>query len=413
VKKDLNDIVHSAFEGEGAENAPNAIWSTISDELGKSKVDSAVKESFEAQYDKAPELVWERVQDQLDVDRVWTRIASKISIRKYGYLLRNVAILLILLLPFNLDFDFIDSSIDSSDSNIENLGTSNELALISDKPNKKTVSKDHVVVKLIANEPIVHPSRIIIESHEPIKPVEYTVDHLSMDAHMNTLPLVSIHQASDLELQSLFTPKPKKRSLGLIVGGVASLENTWILDNETRSGFDNGSLVENEFSIGTSYGIFAEYQWKRRFSISGEYLFQSRSNQQTQIYDKGKYMDKEREINSYKLALMLGWNTHPKFHGVSHSTVLRFGGYYSGVKSDYTSINHVITGVNSIYKRHDAGLRLELGKRIYLKSFIIEGGMKADYGMVNLASSKTIIPPHLNFTRLVSGGIYLKAAYAF
>ena len=413
MKKDLNHIVHSAFESEGAQNAPNSIWSTISDELRKSTVDSAVKESFEGQYDKAPEVIWERVQDQLDVDRVWTRIASKISIRKYGYLLRDVAILLILLLPFNLDFDFIDSSIGSSDSNIENLGTSNELALISDKANKKDVSKDDVVVKLIANVPIMHPSRRIIESHEPIKPVEHTVDHLSMDAHLNTLPLVSLHQASDLELQSLFTPKPKKRSIGLMVGGVSSLENTWILDNATRSGFDNGSLVENEFSVGTSFGIFTEYQWKPRFSISGEYFFQSRSNQQTHIYDKGKYVDKEREINSYKFALMLGWNTYPKFHGVSHSTVLRFGGYYTGIKSDYTRVNHVITSVNSIYKRHDAGLRLELGKRIYLKSFIIDGGIKAEYGMVNLASSKTVIPPHLNFTRLVSGGIYLKAAYAF
>ena len=125
------------------------------------------------------------------------------------------------------------------------------------------------------------------------------------------------------------------------------------------------------------------------------------------------YSLKEREINSYKLALMLGWYTQPKLHGVSHSTVVKLGGYYSGVKSDYTMIDGAITDVNSIYKRNDSGLRLEVGKRLYVRSFVIDGGVRADYGLVNLTSTKSYIPSHLNFTRLVSGGAYLRIGYAF
>ena len=411
MKKDLNYIVRSSFENEGVEKAPNNFWDNISNELEQSEVDSIVKDSFEGQQDTAPEMVWERVQDQLDIDRVWIRIANKINIRRYGHLMRYVAVLLLLILPFNLDFDVsdltnapsvIEATLNNSIEVSDNLGVGNDI--------EDTNQEIPNLLGYQLNSASPAPSNS--ESNPVVDPVEVPVKNMTLDVNLATLPLASLNQTTLPEIQPLFTPKPK-RSLGLMLGGVASLDNTWILDNETRSGFDNESLVENEFTLGSSYGVFAEYQLKPRFSISAEYLFQSRSNQRLHFYDHGVYSLKEREINSYKLALMLGWYTQPKLHGVSHSTVVKLGGYYSGVKSDYTMIDGAITDVNSIYKRNDSGLRLEVGKRLYVRSFVIDGGVRADYGLVNLTSTKSYIPSHLNFTRLVSGGAYLRIGYAF
>lgn len=411
MKDDLNNIVRSSFEGSGAEKAPDNLWSAISDELEQSGVDTIVKDSFEGQRDAAPEMVWERVQDQLDIDRVWFNIAGRISIRRYGYYLHFAAMILLLLLPFNLDYNFFETA---EVGNAVNSGDNSSTEYVTSTED----NNGQVQNEIVSNDVFTYPSNVgnstspEIDPNPNISSNNSSFDLKTFDTRLASLDLIDLNNALVPTMKPLFSPKPK-RSIGLSVGAVSSLENTWVLDNSTRSGFDENSLVENEFSLGASYGVFAEYQIKPRFSITGEYIFQSRVNQHSHFYENGLYSHKEQEINSYKISLLAGWNTRPKFNGVSHCTVLRIGGYYTGVKSNFTHVNNTIREVNTIRKQHDGGVRMELGKKIYLRPFAIEGGLKVDYGLANLASQKSYIPAHLNFTRVVSGGLYLKAAYSF
>ncbi|MCR9172852.1 MAG: porin family protein [bacterium] len=413
MSEDLDHIVNDAFENAGSKDrAPEMAWSAISYELSRSKVDTAVKESFEGQQDTAPEMVWERVQDQLDIDRVWTRIMGRIYIQKRFHFLRYAAVLLILLLPFHLDFDFFESN--SAEGSVSH-------PHVSTAPVQRNTNSKEFVQPTNATETSAQNASVknVLPSPTPIEDITSdNGDDLATNntlkrfqALPGTLALATLEpHREDFSIPSFEQPKPQ-HSLGLTIGGISSLENTWILDNETREGFDSESLVENEIALGASYGVFAEYQLRPRLAITAEYLFQSRTNQRTNYYNHGTYTNKVREINHSKLSLLLGWNSQPHYFGVSHSTVARLGAYYSRVKSDYTYNNGFLTDINSVYQRSDAGLRMELGKRIYWKSLQFEGGLVANYGMINLASSKSYIPSHLNFTRLVSGGLYLRAGY--
>ncbi|XOV67879.1 MAG: hypothetical protein ACFHU9_01650 [Fluviicola sp.] len=410
MNDDLNNIVRSSFEDSGAEKAPESLWLSINSELEQREIDTIVKDSFEGQKDTAPEMVWQRVEDQLDIDRVWFNIVGKIKIRHYSRYLRFAAMLLLLLLPFNLDYNLFETTTVRITTTSTDL-SSNDFTSSIDETNEQP-QEEIIVANSFMYQSNVPNSSSKDDPKPNVSTHKATSDLTEIDTRLAILDLASIDNGLVPAIHPLISPKPK-RSVGLLIGAVTSLENTWVLDNETRSGFDENSLVENEFSLGTSYGIFAEYQMKPRFSLTGEYLFQSRAKQHSHFYDNGIYSHKEQEINSYRLSLLAGWNTRPKFYGVSHSTVFRLGAYYSGVKSNYVQINHAITEVNTIRKQRDAGIRAELGKKVYLKSFALEGGIRANYGLGNLASQKSFIPSHLNFTRLVSGGLYLKAAYAF
>jgi len=412
----MKNIVRSAFEHQSSESAPNSIWSAIHNELALNEVDVAIKESFEGQQGKAPEMVWERVQNQLDIERVWTRIASKIQIRRYGYVLRYACAVLLLLIPFALDFNNVEmnSSMTSDQGNRD--ATTNPSRTIEATNREQSTEQSNSIqstATVQATLLTIPNTPRFVNVVIPKSSQEIVTKEIGDLAQLKTRPVLALNQPQNLQLQPFFNPKPK-RSLGLIVGGVSSLDNTWIIDNETRSGFDDQSLVENEISMASSYGAFAEYQINRRYSIFAEYLFQSRTRQHALVYNEsGKYIDKLREINTYKLAFLVTRYSQPKFNGISHSTLLRFGGYMSGVKNDFTTLDGVITNVNSVYKRHDIGLRAEIGKRIYLRSFVIEGGIKTEFGLANLASFKSNIPPQLNFTRLVSGGAYIRLGYSF
>ncbi len=413
MSDDLNHIIRSAFEENSSESAPNSLWSAIDTELTENEIDVTIKDSFESQQSAAPEMVWERVQNQLDIDRVWIRIAGKIRIKKYAYVLRYACAAIILMLPFALDYDFNTSEINVNQNAVSPPIAVGKSVVISLEDSLVIESNSFKAPRII--QAVADRNNQIINAEPLPTPVDTNIvdEKMDFDDYIAMRPMASIAQSERLQLKTKLSLKPK-RSIGLIVGAVSSLDNTWIIDNDTRTGFDSESLVDNQISLGSSFGAFAEYQLNRRYSIFAEYLFQSRSRQHQDIFDnEGFYTHKEREVNSYKFALMVTRYTQPKFHGVSHRTLFRFGGYYSGVKSDLTYTDQIVTSVNSIYKRHDVGLRMEIGQRVYLKSFILEGGIKSEYGLANLASDKSEIPPHLNFTRFVSGGLYLKAAYSF
>jgi hypothetical protein len=205
----------------------------------------------------------------------------------------------------------------------------------------------------------------------------------------------------------------RKKSSRLMLGAISGIDNTWIIDNTTRSGFDNSSLVQNDISFGGYYGVFAEWKLKPRFALTGEYIFQARSRQNLDFFNQeGLYVHQYQEINTQRAALLSTFYTQPKFIGVSHSNVFKFGICYSNVKNNVTTVNDMVVNKNSIVNRHDFGFQGEIGKRFYLRSFVIGAGISGHLGLLNMAPANGPVPASLNFTRIASGGVYLRVGYA-
>ncbi|MBL4862818.1 MAG: hypothetical protein JKY09_07375 [Crocinitomicaceae bacterium] len=423
----LDNIINSSFSNERSESAPDFVWGGIKDELANSsEVDAKVKNSFESGMEQVPEMVWEKVQDQLDVDRVWLNIVKRIALPRNRSILRYACSVLILLLPFALDYYSVEnnglnltsekyiihseflSQQNSFNNEDDNLLTSS----INDDKSKSSI-KDLNITKSGQSNQVVKTDDHRINQDGITTFASVITEELFEGLEVLPLKLLLLTRNNfDPELAIPYRPI-LKRKIGITIGSVASLDDTWIIDNDTRNGFDSESIVENKISLASSYGAFVDTKLGRRYSIQGEYLFQSKTRQLTQLYINGEYSLKEREINTYKALIMLSRNFEPRFNGVTHSTSIRFGGYVSGVKSDYTRYNHVLLEFNSIYKRNDIGLRFEIGEKVHLRSVSIEGGIKGEYGLLNLASYKGKIPPHLNFTRVASVGAYIKLGYSF
>ena len=423
----LDDIINSSFSNGENESAPDFVWGGVNDYLDNSSVvDAKVKSSFESANESAPEMVWDKVQDQLDIDRAWVNIVNRITLPRRKRILAYACSVLLLFLPFVLDHNSIETNptglISEEITNYSESGSElNSPNSDSDKSIVRPIKSDKPLldfVDLYANQ-----SAQVNQTNKPGSNAGLNIDpstipsliSVEIDGTLETLALEPILLARNDVQPSLLNPRRPivKRNLGITIGGVGSLCNSWVIDNDTRNGFDPESIVENKFSLASSYGAFVDVKIGRRYSIQGEYLFQSKTRQLTQLYIDGEYTLKEREINAYKIVLMASRNFEPKSAGLKHSTSIRFGGYLSGVKSDFTRYNDVLLKFNSIYKRNDIGLRFEIAKKIHLKSFSIEGGIKGEYGLLNLAPYQDKTPPHLNFTRTASVGAFIKLGYSF
>ena len=422
----IDHIVNKSFSNGEKESAPDFVWGRISDELTESSVvDQKVKASFNSGADSAPEMVWEKIQDQIDIDHVWMQIAKRLVLPKKMNVLKYAAAILILMLPFMLDYNNSEFNITSSEfENVASKESSTKAVLVGKVQHvnipSKSASEKSTISSLhgfLNNRNIVNSS---LNSVSGIQNSTSSINSLpSEPSVVNTLPMVPLSPILvtyqyDLDNSHASPLKPLlKRRLGITLGAVASIDNTWILNNETRRGFDSESLVENKLSFASSYGIFADVKFGRRYSLQPEYLFQSRTRQITQLYINGDYSKKEIEINSYKISLLLSRNFDPKIHGITHSTSLRLGAYLSGIKSNETKVNEILINKNDLYKRHNIGLRMEMGKKLYLRSWSFDVGLKGEYGFLNLASHTDKIPMKFNFTRELSLGAYFKFGYSF
>lgn len=421
MKKRVDHIIKDSFESNNLEKAPENIWGAIGNELDQSEVDSAVKNAFEMQSNKAPEAVWNNIQDQLDIDRVWIRISDHIFIKQRVSITQVAAMLLLLFVPFMLDrdplFPFIDAGQKASVQQESVQGRNNEITQVSSIENlavNQNASAVRTVNSIATNSHNSHnPESLTSGNSNAI--VEENTNNLN-DVKLSLLGLASIQESSKNSERLSFIPKPfnQRKLLGLTAGTVVALEQTRLMNNEARIGARKGSLIENKARLGASYGINLDYRFSSKYSLTGEYLIQSQINEAHNFYNKeGVYSEKEREVNLYRIGLMLSRHSRTRHHGVFHSSVGRIGGYVAGVKSDYTRVNGVITEVNSIYKRTDLGLRVEFAEQMYYRRLSIEAGLRANIGLFNMASQEGKIPPHLNYTQAISYGGHIRIGYSF
>lgn len=420
MKNNFLNKIKDSFESENAENAPDFIWGNLSKNLDdKTSIDSLVSQSFKnTEFESAPNHIWDNIQDQLDIDSTWVSILNVLNKEQYkgAFLKRAVVIVGILLIPFFLSDpilnEFGNANTFRSIQSAEIEGKTNLISQFK-ADSVITIEKVAKTKKELANKRTISSKKNIINTRAK-KEEKITVHTLNNIESIKLLTVKtenieaitindSINKLKQIEPFEFIIPSPKEKRLSF--GLITNLNNSWLIDNETRKGFKQTSLVENKFSFGYDVGAFINYNLSNNFLLQTHLYGYSLTQQNKNTYLKGKYIRKTIRFESIKLALLIGFKKELLFKKVKQENVFLLGGFSEKTTHTHEVINEKVFATDEIYKSINYGIKMNFGRRYVFNKVIPEIGINSELSLGNLNKG---IYSNFNHTRKFNIGIYFK-----
>jgi len=399
MKKGIDHKIHDSFESFNAESAPGFVWNKIEDQInGHDLIDKKVNSSFSEINDQAPEYIWNNVQDQLDINNVWRRITSLLPVDKWSLPYAKIASLaLLLLLPFyainpilenystseiiasakesnsSKDGDHEGNGMNNNfpDQNIIIVGQETSLSLINagQKDDTDVLSHDNSLLSQIPSNLSsesetnyqLYTSSININEKYGGNNVTITTERIDSIAKIKLTPSLISLEDSKMEIarteRDEDTKNESEERRKLSYGLVANYNNTWLLNYETKQGFEDNSLVENKLSFGNSYGLYLNYNLNQKYSVQAQYFFNKTSRQINNIYLQGEYTRKETKFESMTSAVLIRRNFNLKHKVRPQQYSIGFGAFTDFLKNNTITLNGNVTNKKNTYKHLDFGIK--------------------------------------------------------
>ncbi len=457
--KNIDNKIKTIFDGLDKE-APEDLWNKFSERLPVSDTDKTieakVKEGFENMNQTAPDHIWGTVNKQLNIDKVWERISGELDRRRILYW-RNVAALILGILFLagvsvykyseknelvilnveqvakqNAKNKVPDAAIKASQRTEQHLITNNSKhtyqttnigVAVSQSKNKiygsnnqkttnvSTGHSDLITENAVENDIADVPANDIMNAEflDPLMPPMLLAnqDMASVDISNSTYA----NNALDTGLLKNDLAVKQKR---FEIGATYSFNNTWLLNNETQSGFNSNSLTQTFLAFGSSYGLVANYNLSKFNALSSEFYFNSTSRQQYGEYIEGNYSTHTLQFNYAKITLLYQLNIDQAHYRRISSRYTFKAGLYGSYLKDY---NYSYSKVNFIntdsYKSHDYGIKIAMGQEKIMRQFIFGYGLNAEYGFNNTYAGNKQVPSDFNITKNALVGAYFNIKYAF
>ena len=464
-EKNIENKIKESFSGLN-KSAPTDLWTKLSDKLlisdSDANIDSRIKEGFENYNKSAPTQIWNAVNKQLNIDKVWKKISEELDRRPIIIFWRKMAMvsaLLLLLLsgslyviknndsssPFSQQMHETQKNKQTDRKGIRHLSTSsisidNKKKKILLKSISETSPQTRNVNAKIRNEErnsqkkyfneksniyggsdstsniLIKKSKIAFS--EALAPTE--ADSVSFTTLIPiNMNLMDSAIASELIPQPLILfdntlkepPLNKKR---FEVGITYSYNNTWIINNNTRSSFDENSLIQTAAAYAGSYGFIANYGIFKNSAISTEFYINSKYIQKYAEFNDGKFNNKSVEFNYYKFTLLYQFNINQSYKKIPSKYTFKGGIYCASLKSHKQDINQHTLSVTDKYTTTDYGLKCAIGQEKTIKNNIIFGyGLNTEYGLKNIFNGNPQMPKNFNVTQNALIGGYANLKYCF
>lgn len=374
-----------------------------------SNVDDSVKSSFEEYKVAAPEFLWNKIDAQLETDKVWLKMNNKIVVKsqKWKTIIAAASITLLMsLLP-----NFVREGIGSGEFTLFEIleQTTVETAKLT---NSEIKLKHEPNGNIIFVEPEIDftKEQPELKSIPLIKDESFTNSDLVNRLDFSQVQKVAVDYSFEFDLVPQTelieqTKQPKKFSVG-ITGG---LNRTWVIDNETRLSFDKNSLIESKFVVGSSYGLTAQLDLNHRSFITAN-IFNSTSRNKIANFEEGNYGHKVSEIEFSQISVLYGLSflhsPNRKWNFVS-----KLGGYFGMVRNSLTRENNTLTSLNDNYKKLDYGVVAQVAPQFQKGNFAFEIGVNYELGFRNLFAGNGLVSSHLNYTNNTELGLYFTLRY--
>lgn len=422
--RNIDDLINESFSDDFGDFDPGS-WDELNSRLEASAkgIDKLVFDSHIPIEAIPDESVWEGIQDALDVQTVWERIHRKwISSLNYGwYKIAGLFLLFILIsLPLGNDsfkLNYSSKNVAGQDDSETNI-TSDESNQLHGKEvlvkNTKEVSEYNST-----NEEVYRTSNSSVNKNPSLNNgvLEQNADltasnqnqslKLELDKIAPRYSSLTTSFANILAVMSqpeeIISPNEEKSKW--TIGFLTEINDTWIMDAETRSGFLENSLVYNDISFAPSYGVFVNYNLNSDYVIGSDIYFSSNLKTKNNLYKSGKLVSKETELSYFKTSLRLGKKMKKNF-------VVNAGPYLSYLRHSSVSFDGVITEYNSNFRALDYGLQFNMNREHDINDFYLAYGLNSSVGINNIFNGLNK-PAYLNQTRNFTIGLNIRLGYNF
>ena len=369
------------------------------------------KSAVESNPEDPPEMLWDSIQEELDLEAVWFRLehslaeTRKIPLWAYQVAAASIALLFIisawLLWP---DENTIAPLAQSDLVQEEPAEKSPENILPGDTPGEISVQAENKN-PLTFSEPILAMSepRIDLVTEVEIKEMLEVSNYLTAIeaiyqgelARLEDSPPVIEKTSRSLEEEFLASLDPEPQSQRFSIGITGQFANTWLVNGKTLSGLQSYELTTTQATFGKSIGLSLIKPLNHKFSLKGDLMVFSQSRQNYNEYISGRYTSTSLQLDYSSISLML--SLRPGKPGSPHA--IQFGAYAGSLIQAREVKGQNMLTVREDYSRADMGLiggyefSFPVSENIFLGT-----GFYAKYGLTNAFSGNQQIPDYLNRT---------------
>lgn len=215
------------------------------------------------------------------------------------------------------------------------------------------------------------------------------------DSMLSISPVVALIQPDPLAATKAMPPvDPPVFSRSLEFGISGSVKNTWLLNQTTFTGLERRSLTATLPDFGKDIGVAIRYNFAPRFTVQAEGFFISDMGQRYNEYRKGKYIEREVDLNYFHGNLLFKYGNNAMQLGRLVNGHGIIGGLYlSKLISAAETIDAHTTDMRDDYAKADYGVIIgyEYNQHLF-SNFFFTSGVRLNYGLKDIrpdASSRT------------------------
>lgn len=411
--------------------------------------------------DSPPESVWQNIQDDLDIDEVWSQIDNKLPVNpiKPSYSpvtqIVNYILFFSLLLFFKSNTDQQILSLDaflssSEDTSLVEESIEKEVPIQMDKDEDFIVAKKEIKnteiksktaenrentfdqnsisvnSKPTSNSPINNAIKVEEETadvteaesivNEKIDETDFTtryaklnyLDPLTADFEpifLTTFPKIQL-------IDSIPSTDPSENKMPFIkfsgIGIVGNMKNSWIINNATRASFNNESLINTEISYTNDFGVTSQFTIRSQQIIQLSYWFRARNTQNYFQYYNASYSRKVFSMAYQSISIDF---LQPLF---STDQYLILGFQFAKIGSVEETIAGNFTDLSESYSNWNCGIDVGLQRKFNLHPKLsVQPAIRLHYGLNNIYNGNEFIPKEFDYTRPASISLDIRFFYHF
>lgn len=386
------------------------------------------KNKVESNELEPPEVVWENIQDDLDINQSWRVIhnhLSEKSIAKRKYYLAIAASILVLFSVGSYwflnsgekqrEFKSIVEVVNKAENDIlkEKISAKNTLIIEKTSQFQNELTKSQNQNVFIAENAIFEEILPIDnQKHNNNKHFEVLDSSLKVDSE---IILLNCNLNEELKINNIKTnssdPKERIAFQKLYIGATGQLANTWMLNEKTYSGLESYNLTKSNASFGSNFGIYIGTNIFKKIDLQLDINILAQNTQDYNEYINGHYISNTMKFNYSQTALSVRYNYLSKCflkgeHGIN------LGSYLGYLHNAYQIIDGEVISLTDNYTSYDFGIFVAYEYIIPISMKLGFGtGVKAYYGLQNIYSGDEFIPSNMNITNNASVNISFSLKY--
>lgn len=402
------------------------------------KLDIWYKSKVEKNTLNPPESVWEGVQNELDIDLVWSRIDAQLDAerksRRLFYISAAAGLLILIALaglvyfisfkPSRMNEQFVknEEAMKFKDSTVVQEKNVEPMLAENDQPkgliSSKTTSESHRKATLhVFSEPeknsngstdssLYQRDRTLQRMQDPVN-LNLTY-FLPLSVEPSKLTLAEAEKENPLPEKNPYQSERNPILQSLYVGFSGQLANTLLINAKTIESFDQEALVSSEPSVTQSVGLLLGTKLNDRFALQAEYFIIGQNKHSYNEYVNGKYINETIQLNYQTLTAQTKYRL---MRSKAHQ--LAAGVYLGSLTRATQTTNGLEEDIIDTYKKIDYGLLLGYEYPVVLtKRLTFTSGVFAKVGLRNVFSGTEIIPDYLNKTQNTSVNISFALSYS-